>query len=219
MKDWAGVDPQTGNPLWVRWEDANGALIHGTEKKQPGKVLTTSNYNSASNLFIRSAYPDYTGGLRNDLFYKNFSFSVLCNFVVGQWINFTQRSSIDDDGTVLSKNQMNPLKDWTRWQKPGDVATMPRLVFGGNLNSSQPSSRYLENGSYLRVQNLTLGYNFARVLSGLGMYMRVDNVAVFTKYSGADPDVNIESPVASQTKFGENFGATRKVIIGVNLNL
>ncbi|MEO6933069.1 MAG: hypothetical protein ABI151_15650, partial [Chitinophagaceae bacterium] len=180
---------------------------------------TTSNYNNASNLFVRSAYPNYTGGLRNDLFYKNFSFSVLANFVVGQWINFTQRSSIDDDGTVLSKNQMIPLKDWTRWRQPGDIATLPRLVFGGNLNSSQPSSRYVEDGSYLRIQNVTFGYNLPKVFAGMGLYVRVDNLAVFTKYSGADPDVNMESPVAAQTQFGENFGATRKIIFGVNLNL
>jgi TonB-linked SusC/RagA family outer membrane protein len=219
MKEWAGVDPQNGNPLWVRWEDANGALINGADKKQPGKILTTSNYNNASNLFVRSAYPDYTGGLRNDLFYKNFTFSVLANFVVGQWINFTQRSSIDDDGTVLSKNQMIPLKDWTRWRQPGDIATLPRLVLGGNLNSSQPSSRYVEDGSYLRIQNVTFGYNLPKVFAGMGLYVRVDNVAVFTKYSGADPDVNMESPVASQTQVGENFGVTRKIIFGVNLNL
>jgi len=219
MKEWAGVDLKTGNPLWVRWEDANGALIHGTDKKEPGKVLTTSNYNNASNLFIRSAYPDYTGGLRNDVSYKNFSLSVLCNFAVGQSINFVQRNSLDDDGTVLSKNQMIPLKGWTRWRQPGDVATHPRLVLGGNLNSYQPSSRYIEDGSYLRIQNVTFGYNLPKVFSGLGVYVRVDNPAVFTDYSGADPDVNIENPVTAQTQSGENVGATKKIIFGVNLNL
>ena len=219
MKDWAGVDPQTGQPLWVRWESENGAIINGSDKKKPTKILTTSNYNNASNLFITSAYPDFTGGLRNDFDYQNFSLSVLCNFVKGQMIYFEQRSFIDDDGAVLSKNQMLPYKDWTRWEKPGDIATEPRLVLGGNLNSSKASSRYLEDGSYFRIQNVTLGYRFAKVLSGLGVYVRVDNLAVFTKFSGADPDVNIESPVSGQNKWGENFGATRKIIFGINADL
>ncbi|MEJ7830517.1 MAG: SusC/RagA family TonB-linked outer membrane protein, partial [Segetibacter sp.] len=141
MKEWAGVDPANGNPRWVRWEDANGALIHGADRKDAAKVTTTSNYNLASNLFVKSAYPDYTGGLRNDVYYKNFSLSVLCNFVQGQSINFVQRNTTDDDGLVLSKNQVVPLKSWSRWRQPGDIATHPRLVLGGNLNSAQPSSR------------------------------------------------------------------------------
>jgi hypothetical protein len=77
----------------------------------------------------------------------------------------------------------------------------------------------LEDASYFRIQNVTVGYNLPKVFSGLGLYLRVDNLAVFTKYSGADPDINIESPVAEQTQVGENFGATRKLILGINLNL
>ncbi len=126
---------------------------------------------------------------------------------------------MDDDGLVLSKGQMVPLQSWSRWRQPGDIATHPRLVFGGNMNSAQPSSRYVEDASYFRIQNVTLGYNFSKVFSGLNVYFRVDNVKVFTKYSGADPDINIENPVATQSKFGENYGATRKMIFGVNLNL
>jgi len=219
MKDWAGVDPQTGDPQWVRWEDIDGNIIHGADKKEPASILKTNDYNQASNLFVGSAYPDFTGGIRNDFSYKNLSLSILCNFVSGQTINFAQRTHIDDDGTVLSKNQMNPHKDWVRWEKPGDIATHPRLVLGGNLNSNQPSSRYLEDASYFRIQNVTLNYTFSTFFPGLSVYARVDNLAVFTNYSGSDPDVNIESPVTGQDKWGANYGATRKVIFGVNLNL
>lgn len=219
MKEWAGVDVQTGAPLWVRWEDENGKIIHGADRKDPSKVSTTSSYNDASNLFIKSAYPKFTGGLSNDFFYKNFSLGILCNFVVGQTIYFGQREAIDDDGTVLSKNQMVAYKDWIRWQKPGDVATHPRLLLGGNANSNRPSSRYLEDASYIRIQNVTLGYKIPKVLSGVSLFFRVDNLAVFTKYSGSDPDVNIESAVAQQDKGSLNYGASRKFILGANINL
>jgi len=218
MKEWAGVDPQTGDPLYVRWEDENGVIIHGADKKEPTKILTTNNYNLASNLFITSSYPDFTGGITNDLYYKNFSLNVLANFVVGQTIYFSQRFAIDDDGTVTSKNQMKPYKDWVRWEKPGDIATHPRLLLGGNKNSSQASSRYLEDGSYLRIQNVTFGYTFPKVFSGLRLYTSIDNLAVLTKFSGIDPDINIESPESGQSIWGESYGASRKIIVGVNID-
>lgn len=218
MKEWAGVDPDTGDPLWVRWEDENGELIHGADKKDPSNIKTTNNYNQASNLFIKSAYPNLTGGISNDLSYKNFELSIYCNYVLGSTIFFGQRQHIDDDGQVLSKGQMNFIDGWTRWEKPGDVATHPRLVFGGNKNSSQPSSRYLEDGSYFKIQNITLSYQFPDILSGLKVYAGVDNLAVFTKFSGSDPDVNIESPVVGQSKWGESYGAPRRYTLGVNVS-
>lgn len=218
MKDWAGVDVQTGDPLWIRWEDANGNIIHGADKKEPAKVLTTNDYNKASNLFITSSYPSLTGGIQNDFYYKNFSLSIFCNYVVGQTINNDQRRMMDDDGTVLSKNQMNLFKGWTRWEKPGDIATHPRLLLGGNKNSFQSSSRWLEDGSYFRIQNVNFSYTFPNVFSGLKIYAGIDNLAVFSKYSGTDPDVNMENPVSDQSKFGESYGAARKLLFGVKVN-
>jgi len=221
MREWAGVDPQTGDPLWVRWEDENGKIINGADKKDPTKVLTTNQYNQASNLFIRSAYPDLTGGIRNDLSYKNFSFSVLCNMSFGQWIYFGQRERIDSDGTFLGHNQMKPYKDWVRWEKPGDITTHPRIVSGGNLQSSSPSSRYLEDGSYFRIQNVNLSYTFPKVyslISALRVYASVDNLALFTKFSGADPDVNIENPQITQDANSARYSPTKKILFGISLD-
>lgn len=218
MKEWAGVDVQTGDPLWVRWEDENGKIINGADKKEPTNILTTNNYNLASNLFIGPSYPDFTGGITNDFYYKNFSLSVLANFVVGQTIYFSQRFALDDDGTVTSKNQMKPYKDWVTWENPGDVATHPRLLLGGNKNSNQASSRYLEDASYFRIQNVTFSYTFPKVFGGLKLYTMVDNLAVLTKFSGLDPDINLESPESGQSIWGESYGASRKIILGVNID-
>lgn len=219
MKDWAGVDPTSGDPLWVRWEDENGKLIHAADKIDPSKILTTNIFNNASNLFIKSSYPDFTGGISNDFYYKNFSVGIYCNYVVGNSIYFSQRESIDDDGKVFSKSQMNLYKDWVRWENPGDIATHPRLLLGGNLNSSQPSSRYLEDGSYFKIQNIRFSYTFPDIFSGLKLYASIDNLAVFSKFSGTDPDINMESPTVGQSIWGEAYGAPRKIIFGINLNL
>lgn len=220
MKEWAGVDPQTGSPLWVRWEDESGNVIHGADKKDPYKTLTTSVYNEASNLFISSAYPDFTGGIRNDLYYKNFSLSVLCNFTSGQWIYFAQRGRIDADGAHPSHNQMKPDKRWTRWQQPGDQATHPRLLNGGNLQSNNMSSRYLEDASYFRVQNVSLGYKVPhhfKMISSLNLHASVDNLLLLTKFSGADPDVNLENPVINQNASSARYSPTRKIVLGVSV--
>lgn len=219
MKEWAGVDSETGKPLWVRWEDDNGNLLHGANSDLPAHITTTSVYNEASNLFIHSAYPDFTGGLRNDFQYKNFALSVLCTYASGQYVFFGQRMQIDSDGAHPSHNQMVPDDDWVRWEKPGDEATHPQLINGGNNQSNNVSSRYIEDASYFRVQNIGLTYTVPlrfNWLSKLSLQASMDNVAVFTRFSGGDPDVNMESPVINQGANSARYSPTRKLLIGLN---
>ena len=221
MKEWAGVDPETGDPLWVRWEDAEGNIIHGADKTEPSQILTTNTYNQASNLFIRSAYPDVTGGIRSDMFYKNFSFSVLCNFAVGQSIYFAARERIDSDNNSTNQNQMKLYKDWVRWENPGDVATHPKLS-GGGTASNGTSSRYLEDASYFRIQNVRLGYTFSNQLykfSNLRLFASVDYLAIVTKFSGADPDVNMENSVINQGANSARHSPPRRIMLGLSFDL
>lgn len=222
MKEWAGVDPANGDPLWIRWEDANGNIIHGADNKTPANIKTTNLYAQASNLFIRSAYPDWVGGVRNDFSYKNFTMSILTNFAVGNWQYFNQRQSSDSDGAYTNYNQMLMNKNWSRWEKPGDIATHPKLVYGGNKQSNNVSSRYLEDASFLRLQNITIGYAFPErilMLQGLRMFVSMDNLLVFTKYSGADPDTNFENPVITADATSSRYSPTRKIIFGINFDI
>jgi TonB-linked SusC/RagA family outer membrane protein len=221
MKEWAGADVQTGDPLWVRWEDAEGNVIHGADKEEPYRVLTTNVYNQASNLFVSSAYPDFTGGVRSDMYYKNFSLSILGTFAVGQSIYFEGRERIDADNNSTNQNQMKMHEDWVRWEKPGDVATHPRLLSGGSA-SNGTSTRYLEDGSFFRIQNVRLDYSFPnRVLlfSGLRVFTSVDYLTVFTNFSGADPDVNMENPVIAQGANSARWSPARKITFGLSFDL
>ena len=221
MKEWAGVDPQTGDPLWVRWEDGEGNIIQGADKQEPTTITTTNVYNQASNLFVRSAYPDVTGGIRSDMFYKNFSLSMLFNFAVGQSIYFAARERIDSDNNSTNQNQMKLYEDWVRWEKPGDIATHPKLLSGGSASNGS-SSRYLEDASFFRIQNVRLGYTFPEQLykfSNLRLFASVDYLAVFTRFSGADPDVNMENSVINQGANSARYSPTRKILLGVSFNL
>jgi TonB-linked SusC/RagA family outer membrane protein len=221
MKEWAGADIQTGDPLWVRWEDGEGNIIHAADKREPARILTTNVYNQASNLFVRTAYPDFVGGIRSDMFYKNFSLSILTNFSVGQSIYFSGRERTDSDNNSTNQNQMKFHKDWVRWEKPGDIATHPKLLSGGSASNGM-SSRYLEDASYFRIQNVRLGYTFPTEVykfSGLRIFTSVDYLAVFTNFSGADPDVNMENPIIAQGANSARYAPTRKIMFGISLDL
>src|SRR5690606_34873970 len=111
------------------------------------------------------------------------------------------RSSMDNDGRQAQYNQMsidNGL-GWSRWEKPGDNATHPLPVYGGNKQSASASSRFLEDGSFLRLRNVNLGYSLPKnTLGTVGMksariFVSGDNLFTLSKFSGTDPETNLTS--------------------------
>lgn len=222
MREWAGVDPATGSPLWTRWEDAAGNILHGADKETPAKITTTDEYNLASNLLVGSAYPDFVGGFRNDFNYKNFHLNILTNMSFGQSVFLAARQSHDADGAYFSYNQSILQDKYTRWEKPGDIATHPQILAGGNKNSNGLSSRFLEDASFFRIQNIRFGYTFPNKvygISNLNIYGSIDNAFIFTKFSGADPDSDMESPTITNDASSARYAPTRKVTFGLSFSL
>ncbi|GAB3331524.1 TonB-dependent receptor [Larkinella ripae] len=176
-KKYVGVDPATGDALY---EGSDG---------QP-----TNDYASAPELFVGDPNPDFTGGLNNNFSYKGFDLSVLLQFVSGNDlfnVAGIYQSVNGDYFDNQTKDQMN------RWQKPGDVTDVPRAEFGA-ANGTGISSRWMQDGSFLRVKTATLGYNLP---SGLlkkafiqtaRVYVSGLNLLTFTKYTGYDPEVNTQ---------------------------
>ncbi len=189
MPNWAGVDPQTGSPQWWRTKDEAGNEIN--------PELTTD-YALANPQKVGSANPVFTGGFNNSFSYFGFTLNINCNFVYGNKIYNLQRESFDSDGRITDQNQMVLAKGWNRWTKPGDIATHPKPIAGGNNNAEKTSSRYLEDGSYFKIRNIMLAYDFPKNLlakfkcTGLRLYVSVDNPFTFTKYSGMDPEVSFQ---------------------------
>ena len=110
---------------------------------------------------------------------------------------------------------------WNRWQKPGDIATHPKPVFGGSKNSNRASSRYLEDGSYIRLRNVTFSYQLPSAfidkfhISNAKFFISGDNLVTLTKFSGMDPEVvlgpgggtsSIKYPISKKILFGINIG-------------
>jgi len=161
MRSWAGVDPDNGDPLWLKdIVDADGNVT-GQE--------TTNNYNEAS-LYDQgaAALPRVFGSFNTRLDFRGFYASATMYYAFGykvydDWAGF-QRG----DGRNFIWGQYARQAD--RWQQPGDIAENPLPVWGGNKNSSFGSSRFLYDGDHLRLQDLRIGYNVpANLLQGTGL--------------------------------------------------
>jgi TonB-linked SusC/RagA family outer membrane protein len=189
MPKWLGVDPDNGQPLW---ED----IIYDENGNEIDRVAT-SIYTDAAEDYqnMGSPFPIFSGGFGTFFSFRGFSINAAFAYSYGNKIYHTNRQEIDNDGENISVNAMALQDGWSRWVNPGDNATHPEPVYGGNMNSNKYSSRYLEDGSYLRLRNLTLAYdlpnNYAEKIKvhSLRITLSMDNLKTWTKYSGPDPDV------------------------------
>jgi len=190
-----GVDPSTGNLVY---EDVNG-------DKQ---------FTSDDRTKIGDPNPDFSYGFTNTFSYKSFELSIFLQGVYGNDIY---------NGTMLYLGNLTAednqiAKMLNRWKKPGDITDVPRV--GDQLNSS----RFIEDGSFMRIKNVSLGYTFKKEwldkvkIKSAKLYASVQNLYTFTKYSGMDPEVNYYGP--SNVIIGTDFFTypqSRTLLIGLNL--
>lgn len=212
MRKWVGVDPENGDPLWEKISTTtDGETI----------ITVTNSYSEATQQNVGSASPNFTGGISNTFTYKNFTLFAFFNFVSGNQIYHASRGLFDSDGAYYTYNSMVLAQGWSRWEKPGDQATHPRPVFGGNMNSNQASSRYLEDGSYLRLRNVTFSYDLpSSFLSGVRVtYAKVfvsgDNLLTISKFSGMDPEVGLGAGGGTSSV---KYPISRKILFGLNVS-
>lgn len=178
--------------------------------------------NADDRTFIGSPHPDFVGGLNIDLGYGNFDLNMffygsygneMVNYVK-RWIDFGQFNG------GLSKDAL--YKSWgSPYLSSNEAAELPMLDF---LDSSQePSTAFVEDGSFLRLKTLRLGYTVPQSLldraqiKSLNIYAQVSNLFTLTKYSGLDPELN-----SSGVSMGLDRGAwptPRQVMFGINLGL
>lgn len=171
-----GVDPQTGDIIWNTGDD---------ETFDP----------STDRFIVGNAQPKFVGGLTNTLNWKNFDFTALLQFSYGNKILNYNRYFYEHGGertTGYSSQQLD------RWQQPGDITDIPRMA-RVNYNTSYRPSRHVEDGSYLRMKNISLGYSVpASIASKVGMsrlrfYVSSQNLFTITNYTGLDPESTVDS--------------------------
>lgn len=169
-----GVDPETGEPIFAD-VDGDGTFNPNVDRK-----------------IVGDANPDFFGGITNRINYKNFDLSVFFQYSYGNdqlnWNRFFQ-----EHGGTRNTSYLSSQLD--RWQQPGDDTMVPRMTsknYAGNLRPS----RFVEDGSYMRLKTATLGFSLpTSVLEKLGgisrarFYITGQNLLTFTNYSGLDPEV------------------------------
>ncbi len=171
--------------------------------------------NGKDRTFLGNPNPTFIFSMNNTFSYKGFSLSVFLQGVAGNKILNANR--LYDESMYTSLNQTTAVLG--RWTGPGTSNSMPRAVYNDPNNNTRPSDRYIEDGSYLRIKNVTFSYNIPeKVLKTLWLnsarvYISAENLYTFTKYSGFDPEVGV-------TGIDNNvYPVSRTVSVGVNLVL
>tara|TARA_R110002049_G_scaffold51189_3_gene144976 strand:- start:19354 stop:22275 length:2922 start_codon:yes stop_codon:yes gene_type:complete len=206
MRKWLGVNPGDGTP------------VYEVIDPDTGERSTTNVYNDATVQIVGTSNPDFSGGFNTNIRYKAFTLSSNWSFSYGTELYNSSRNLFDSDGFYLQFNQMVLPEGWSRWEKPGDLVTHPKPRVGGYAGSNQTSSRYLEDGSYLRLNNVRLSYSLPRsVLDRLGIvgasiYLTGDNLVTFTKFSGVDPTIG---GAGGFTSLG--YPIPRRYALGLNI--
>lgn len=199
------VDPKTGNAVF---QDVN----------HDGQITV------ADRQIVGNALPKFFGGLYNSFSWKGFDAAVQFNYQYGNKVLNLNRFFGEGGGTrdasrVLFASQLK------RWQKPGDITDVPRLTGVGNNYRLDQNSRFLEDGSFLRLQSLSIGYTLPKALTNqmkieaLRFYVVGSNLWLLTKYTGPDPEANV---TGQQTVQGLDLGTPpqpRSIQVGVNVTL
>ena len=208
LQEWAGVNPENGLPMW--YKDA-----------EDGGRETTSNYSAAGLYKLGSLSPTVFGGFSTMLVWKDLDFNAVFGYSIGGKLFNYSRREFDSDGSYNDRNQMKLQDGWSRWEKPGDIATHPRARFNNDDHGNYASSRFLEDASFLKLRSLTLGYNFhlgEKKNYNLRVYFTGENLFTITDYSGVDPELPASGGKVVGTTGVSVYPSVRRYMFGVNLN-
>lgn len=202
--EYAGVNTANGYPMYYK---ADGRLVvhniptgayyfisgpnDGTINAANVTTLTTADKTN-----LGQAVPTWFGGFSNSIDYKQFHLDFMFRYSGGNKImNITRQEALLNQS--FANNGTEILQ---RWQKPGDVTNVPKLIWGQSNNINQVGlaiSRFVEPGDYLRLQNVQFAYSLSPALlqrigrgyiQSLRVYVQGQNLALWTKYTGSDPD-------------------------------
>lgn len=162
--------------------------------------------------------PDLYGNIHTTLSWKNLTMSAVFNYSLGNDIFNYQRSLLE--GGTYFLNQTTAMKN--RWTTEGQKTDYPRVEYKDPMGNARFSDRWIEDGSYLRLSNITLSYYLpiqSTYLQGITIFGNVNNLFTITKYLGSDPDCGIAGGILTQGIDRGLLGKGRSFSIGVNINL
>lgn len=196
-----GVDPETGNIIFTDF-DNNGII------------------NPDDRTIIGNALPDFTWGVTNALKFKGLELIVFFQGVEGQDIFNASRFELENQ-TSFGNQSATVLDRWTPDNRDGQI---PIAVFGDPAGNGRASNRWVEDGSYIKLRELTVGYTFPKKwinklkISNLKIYAQGRNLYTWTDYKGYDPEVsrNVRDPLSQNIDYG-TYPQVKTYIAGFNL--
>ncbi|MDG1692641.1 MAG: TonB-dependent receptor, partial [Methylophilaceae bacterium] len=200
-----GVDPATGDLIFTDNDGVDG--ITPSDKQAIGNPM-----------------PDFTYGFINEFSYKNWDLNVVIDGVYGNDIYNAGKQNLQ--AMRFPENQSADIV--TRWRNPGDISDIPRAIATDPNGNADINSRWVEDGSYLRVRDISLSYNFENnfteklKVSGLSIYANLKNWFTFTDYSGYSPEVNrslggVDSVALTQGVDYGSYPQAKTFSIGLNI--
>jgi len=199
--DYAGVNPVNGEALWY---DVDGKI--------------TNKYANARQIVAGSPEPKLTGGVNSTLSWKGISLDINFEFRTGNKVTIEENRYLNSDGYFWGANQANTALDY--WKKPGDITRNPKpLADNSTYSNGFTNTRWMQNGDYLRIKNLTLAYVLpSNIVKKMGVgqlriYTSAINLYTFHKVDFWDPERGIDG-----TGFGI-YPQTKKIMFGIELSL
>ncbi|WP_460549287.1 SusC/RagA family TonB-linked outer membrane protein [Hymenobacter daeguensis] len=222
--DYQGVNPANGNPLYKK---ADGSLVQGNitnstyyayDSNNPGTLGAVSSLSTNDKIILGQPNPKIFGGFDNAFTFKGFDLDIFLRYNFGNSVmNITRQQLLRMD---FVNNGAEILDRWT----PTNTNTNTPKVWLSKSDfintTSNSSSRFVESGSFVRVQNITLGYTLPTRyigplnLSRIRIYGQVQNLYTFTKYKGVDPEVNTTYTSNTVTGLDYNSNPQQRVFTG-----
>lgn len=201
MKEYAGVDPQTGKAqYYLNTQNEDGSY---------DRSLTTD-ASKAQAIPYKSVEPTVSGGLTNMFDFKGIDLSFTLTYSLGGY-SFDKAGTYIENGTTSiygdgagSKGYNLPIYALDRWQQPGDQTDVPRFVYGEGVGPNN-SSRYIHSTDHLRLKSLTLGYTLPdrwvnkALIDHARIYFSGSNLLTWAKWKQYDPETPVNGEVFCET--------------------
>ena len=209
LVEYAGVDPENGDALYY----TNTELEDGSIER-----IKTNVYTDASRIVVGKALPDWIGGLTNTLRYRDLDFSFTFQ---GQWgAQIYNSAGLFQSSGFAGGRDNQSIEQLDRWQQPGDITDVPRADLSGD---AVESTRYLQDADFIRLRNLTLGYNFKNLwnIDMIRVYFSGLNLLTFTDYDGWDPEATRDDLPGTFARGYEFYSAppAKVYTFGINVEL
>ena len=203
LREWAGVDRATGDPLW-----------YTTDKHQASSNIYPG---ASARILAGQALPKFFGSLTNALSYKGFNLSAQLYYNFGNQVFDTWRGYYLGSGFGASFNKVKRQLD--AWKQPGDITTVPKYVYNGNKNFNAGSTYNLNDGSFVRVRDIQLGYTLPKAyaeklkIGSANFYVRGTNLFTWVK----DENLPFDPEQGTGSASNLNVFIPKTVTVGLSL--